>query len=254
MENIPGLKGIIMDYGGTIDSRGDHWSEIIFDAYRQADVDIDKARFRDAFAVAERRLALSRQIEPNDNFFITLCKKIAIQLYWLATQAELTPGQRAYFDTLLPSDGQLLLSLADMIASQCYEHARQCIESARPALEALAAAYPMVLVSNFYGNIDTVLCDFRIRHLFAGIIESAVVGVRKPDPRIFSLGLTILDCRPDQALVVGDSLRKDIYPAESLGCHTAWIKGRAWSDEDNAATHPSQVADLHEIAAAIATR
>ena len=90
--------------------------------------------------------------------------------------------------------------------------------------------------------------------LIRGVIESAVVGVRKPDPAIFMLGVVALGLEPRQVLVVGDSLRKDILPARSIGCHTAWIKGRAWSDEDNAATHPSQVADLHEIAAAIATR
>ena len=30
MENTD-IKGIIFDYGGTIDSRGVHWSEIIWD-------------------------------------------------------------------------------------------------------------------------------------------------------------------------------------------------------------------------------
>lgn len=46
----------------------------------------------------------------------------------------------------------------------------------------------MVLVSNFYGNVDAVLRGMDIRQYFAGIIESAVVGIRKPDARIYALG------------------------------------------------------------------
>ena len=50
------IKGIIFDYGGTIDSRGVHWSEIIWDGYRAAGIDIDKETFRQAYVHAEREL------------------------------------------------------------------------------------------------------------------------------------------------------------------------------------------------------
>ena len=240
MNHIDNLKGVIFDYGGTIDSRGVHWSEVIWDGYCDAHVAVTKEQFRECYVFAERELAKVRHILPHHNFHDLLLIKMRIELGYLAEQGLLNA------DSIEP--------LAAQIALYCYRAARSSVEEARPVLEALYAHYPMVLVSNFYGNVESVLADFDLRRYFRDIIESAVVGVRKPDPRIFSLGLTVLDCRPDQALVVGDSLRKDIYPAESLGCHTAWIKGRAWSDEDNAATHPSQVADLHEIAAAIATR
>ena len=82
----------------------------------------------------------------------------------------------------------------------------------------------MMLVSNFYGNIDEVLRDYGIRHLFKGIIESAVVGVRKPNPTLFKLGVDALELEPEEVLVVGDSLRKDIEPAEKLGCQVLWLK------------------------------
>ena len=38
--DIKDVKGIIFDYGGTIDSRGDHWSEVIWRAYMQAGVPV----------------------------------------------------------------------------------------------------------------------------------------------------------------------------------------------------------------------
>ena len=51
------IKGVIFDYGGTIDSRGDHWSEVIWDGYREAGVQVTKEQFRDCYVYAERELA-----------------------------------------------------------------------------------------------------------------------------------------------------------------------------------------------------
>lgn len=51
------VKGLIFDYGGTLDTGGDHWSEIIWDAYRQAGVAVSKPEFREAYVYAERELA-----------------------------------------------------------------------------------------------------------------------------------------------------------------------------------------------------
>ena len=125
-------------------------------------------------------------------------------------------------------------SAALEIARYCYDRARQSVEDARPTLELLYDKYPMVLVSNFYGNVETVLADFDLRKYFKSIVESAVVGVRKPDPRIFSLGVEALGLQPENVLVVGDSYAKDIVPAESIGCKVAWLKGKGWTDKDDA--------------------
>lgn len=224
------IKGIIFDYGGTIDSHADHWSHIIYDGWKAAGLNIDKDVFREAYVYAERELARVRHILPGDNFLDLLRKKMRIELGWLAQRGLL--------------EEKNIAPLSEAIAQYCYRQARRSIEDARPVLEALASRYPMVLVSNFYGNVDEVLRDFDLRKYFNGVIESAVVGVRKPDPRIFMLGVVALGLEPSQVLVVGDSLKKDILPARSIGCHTAWIKGRGWTPDEDAATDPSQIASL----------
>ncbi|MGN1252333.1 MAG: HAD family hydrolase, partial [Muribaculaceae bacterium] len=86
---------------------------------------------------------------------------------------------------------------------------------------------------------------------FKGVIESAVVGVRKPDPAIFMLGVVALGLKPEEVLVVGDSLRKDILPARSIGCHTAWIKGRGWDAAEDAAADPAQIPGLSALTAGL---
>lgn len=227
------IKGIIFDYGGTIDSRGVHWSEIIWDGYRKAGVATDKETFRQAYVFAERELARVRHILPSDNFRQLLLKKVVIELQWLIDNGHIPPGS--------------VDSFAQPITDHCYNAAREAIAEARPVLESLAERYPMMLVSNFYGNVDSVLRDFDLRRYFKGVIESAVVGVRKPDPTIFRLGTVALGLEPEDVLVIGDSLKKDILPARSIGCRTLWLKGKGWTAQEDEATDPSAISSLNEV-------
>ena len=107
---------------------------------------------------------------------------------------------------------------------------------------------PKVLVSNFYGNIATVLREFGLGGLFLSVVESAVVGVRKPDPRIFTLGVEALGLHPGEVVVVGDSIDKDIVPARQAGCQTVWMRGEQWTDApvNDSAAH-RVINDLSEL-------
>lgn len=230
--DINKIKGIIFDYGGTLDTGGRHWSEVIWDGYRNAGVSVDKAEFREAYVYAERELARERHILPAHDFHDMLVIKVGIELNWLVGQGLFAP--------------QSVKDATTRIADFCYNYATDCVSRAKPVLEQLADRYPMVLVSNFYGNIETVLNDFGIRQYFKDIIESAVLGIRKPDPRIFEHGIKALGILPEQTLVIGDSLRKDIEPAESLGCQVLWIKGPAWTPEEDAMFHPNIISNLGE--------
>ena len=114
----------------------------------------------------------------------------------------------------------------DDLYAETLSHTRR----SREVLELLAQKMPMVLVSNFYGNLATVLKEMNLDHIFKQVIESAVVGVRKPDPRIFTLGVEALELKPEEVVVVGDSYDKDILPAKAAGCHTVWFVGEGWND------------------------
>ena len=240
MELKKDIKGIIFDYGGTLDSGGDHWSEVIWAAWKKAGVPADKDTFREAYVWTERELARTRHIMPDHNFLDLLRIKMRLELEELV---------RIYERRGEDSGGLQgsLARFAEETAQTCYAAARGWIEKSRPVLEYLSSRYPLVLVSNFYGNVETVLADFGLSGYFRSVIESAVVGVRKPDPAIFGLGVKALGLEPDEVLVVGDSLTKDILPAESLGCSTAWLKGKGWTAEEDAREHPSRISTLGEL-------
>ena len=228
------IKGIIFDYGGTIDSRGVHWSEVIWNGYLDAGVNIDKDEFRQSYVMAERELAKVRHILPHHNFLDLLRIKMRIELGDLIARG------------ILPTDFPLE-EKTEQIAMFCYQSAKACVEEARPVLDALSARYPMALVSNFYGNVESVLADFDLLRYFPSIVESAVVGVRKPDPKIFALGVEALGLSANEVLVIGDSLKKDIIPAESLGCKVLWLKGKGWTADEDAQTHPCTIASIGEV-------
>lgn len=227
------IKGIIFDYGGTIDSHGDHWSEVIYDGYLDAGMNVSKDEFRQSYVHAERALARERHILPQHTFLDLLRIKMEIEISDLADRGVI--------------DREASAGMAEKIALYCYRRARSSVNEARPVIAALRERFPLMLVSNFYGNIESVLRDMDLRQYFNGIIESAVVGVRKPDPRIFSLGVTALGLQPREVLVIGDSFRKDILPALSLGCQVAWLKGKGWTAEEDSQTHPSIIRSLDDL-------
>lgn len=212
------IKGYIFDYGGTLDTGGQHWGKVIWHAYERQHVPVSEAAFREAYVHAERTLGRNPIIQPDFTFRRTLEEKLRIELDFL----RLPQYQQAVVD--------------DLYALTCAETARS-----REVLLQLRERYPMVLVSNFYGNIATVLREFRLDGIFHTIVESAVVGVRKPDPRIFALGVEALGLRPDEVVVVGDSMDKDIIPARQAGCHTVWFQGEGWTDDPVDATQADQV-------------
>lgn len=232
-KDFKNIKGIIFDYGGTIDTGGDHWSEIIWKAYQNGNVGVTKEDFRDAYVFAERELAKTRHILPEHNFYDLLLIKMRIELKNLAEKG------------LIPAESIEILS--PELAEYCYKSARNWVEKARFVLEKLYSKYPLVLVSNFYGNVSAVLEDFDLLKYFKTIIESAVVGVRKPDPQIFRLGVDALALKPEETLVVGDSYKKDIVPAETIGCKVLWIKGKGWTADEDAQMHPNIIKSLEDI-------
>ena len=118
------------------------------------------------------------------------------------------------------------------IVEKIYADTAETTQQSKKELLKLRNKYPLVLVSNFYGNISVVLQEFNLDGIFSKIIESAVVKIRKPNPRIYQLGIEALQLPAQNVAVVGDSYEKDIVPAHTIGCKTVWIKGESWQNNE----------------------
>ena len=219
MGKITDIKGIIFDYGGTIDTNSRHWAEVLWSQYVKHHIPVDKGSFREAYVFGERSLAKYPYVRPDHNFFDVLLFKCKLQMEYLALHHHLEMDERK------------LQQYALSVAESSYGYVQEVLKTTRPVVETLSKKYKLVLVSNFYGNIQTILGDFKLDSFFADVVESSVVGVRKPDPAIYQLGVDAMGFNASEVLVVGDSFSKDVVPAKKVGCKVVWLKGEGWGNE-----------------------
>ena len=224
------MKGYIFDYGGTLDTGGQHWGKVIWHAYERQQVGVTEQQFREAYVYAERTLGRNPIIKPDFTFRQTLAEKLRLQLEFLFGRNEECGKWK------------------EKLLNDLYERTKAETAHSREVLLELAQRYPLVLVSNFYGNIATVLKEFGLEGIFQAVIESAVVGVRKPDPQIFTLGVEALGLDAPEVVVVGDSIDKDIIPATKAGCQTVWYEGEGWTaDPVDSSVAGRVIHDLNEL-------
>ena len=216
------MKGYIFDFGGTIDTNGCHWGKFIWHAYERQHVPVNWEEFRKAYIYAEQQLGRNPIILPTDSFRQTLDKKLRIEMEWLVSQGY-------WYSSPLEVE-----RLHAAVLNDLYNCVSERVACGREVLLKLKSHYPLVLCSNFYGNLNEVLKEFQLDGLFQDVVESAVVGIRKPDSRIYELALHSLGGMEAAAdvVVVGDSLKNDIRPARQTGCQTIWLKGEPWDSED----------------------
>jgi putative hydrolase of the HAD superfamily len=90
------------------------------------------------------------------------------------------------------------------------------------ALEKLkSAGIKLGIVSNADGRVEADAKRFGIAQYFDVIIDSHVVGIEKPDPRIFHLALSRLGVSPEETMFTGD-----IYSIDMIGARAAGITGK----------------------------
>ena len=65
--------------------------------------------------------------------------------------------------------------------------------------------------------------DAELRALFHAFVESAVVGLRKPDPRIYTLACRELGVTPERAVFL-DDIGANLKAARALGMHTIKVE------------------------------
>ncbi|HZA76088.1 MAG TPA: HAD-IIIA family hydrolase [Acidimicrobiales bacterium] len=105
------------------------------------------------------------------------------------------------------------------------------IEGAAEALRALeAAGLPLAVVSNASGTMEAQLAEHEICSVTGGasatvavVVDSAVVGVEKPDPAIFRLALDALGADAARSIYVGDTVYFDIDGAQAAGMQAAHV-------------------------------
>ena len=105
------------------------------------------------------------------------------------------------------------------------------------AIRACGTKYKTACLTNNFTRAEAVLSDevAAVYALFDTVLESRVLGVRKPDPRFYELACEALGVRPDECVFL-DDLGVNLKPARALGMHTIKV-----TDPDEA------LAELEEL-------
>lgn len=102
-------------------------------------------------------------------------------------------------------------------------------EDTQPLLEKLKAqGYRLGLVSNAADaqDVNNLVTCGNLRPFFDQVIISAEFGLRKPHPKIFRKALSFWQARPEETVMVGDTLNADIAGAQGLKIPAVWITRR----------------------------
>jgi putative hydrolase of the HAD superfamily len=108
-------------------------------------------------------------------------------------------------------DGRLVLErLAGEIRPQMVQAIRSCRER-----------YKTACLTNNFTRAEAILSEevAGVYSLFDAILESRVLGVRKPDRRFYELACETLDVEPGECVFL-DDLGVNLKPARALGMHT----------------------------------
>ena len=223
------IKSLIFDFGGTIDTNGIHWLEKFWSLYNKNLINISRELFIDAYIFAERRM--NERINPDDSFKTTLENQVSLQFQFLA-------GNKIV---------NLDNSKIDYIVEESYSDVSDCISNFKENISGLEKRFSLAVVSNFYGNLKTVLEEFSLLNFFDVITDSADIKIRKPDPEIFLLTISELSVKPEETFVIGDSYENDIRPAKSIGCNTIWLLNRPYKESEEIILSDYMISSINQL-------
>jgi len=106
--------------------------------------------------------------------------------------------------------------------------------AARQVLAELkAAGFRLAVVSNAGGDVADLLARLDLAASLDAILDSGIVGVEKPDPRIFHLAAAALGVSAAECLHVGDLYSVDVVGARAAGAEPVLIDPAGlWPQED----------------------
>ena len=188
LASLPGIRAIIFDWGGVMEALPD-------DAH---------------IAEWERRLALG----PG----------VLMHVLWGKTWRQLSIGAVTVDDYVERIADQL--GFSDAEAGRHFMHEFYAGDRFYPqvaaAVRALQSRYKLALLTNASPGQDSRICEqfgLDVYTEFDVYVNSAHVGLRKPDPAIFHLTLEQLGVAPQQAIFLDDMVY-NVDSARELGIHT----------------------------------
>ncbi|MDE0300566.1 MAG: HAD family hydrolase [Candidatus Poribacteria bacterium] len=196
------IQAILFDFGGTLDGNGLHWRERACRFIQSKFPHVSREEF-----VQADRASVAKFVASGDGPRCSLRQTAGAIFTGIYEGLELNPRIR------------------DVFLDDFCRDAEQWLHQNRQWLESLRTDYQLGVISNNFGNTKGWCDDYSLSPLLDVIVDSTVVGIKKPDGGIFRTAMTELGVSADEAIYVGDTYLDDMVGAKSVGMWTAWLVG-----------------------------
>ena len=166
----------------------------------------------------------SNSIEVNLNTFLEVYMPINLAYWKLYREDKIDKDRLRYarlkdtFDTLnIQISTRIIYKLSDdyIIHLSRYNH---LFDGAIAVLDYLYPKYNLHIITNGFKEVQNgKLNKSGIAHYFETVTNSEMVGVKKPNPKIFRHALDRAKAQPQDSVMIGDNLEADIFGAIDFG-------------------------------------
>ena len=239
------IRALIFDFGGTLDGNGIHWLERTYQFIHAQHPEIT----REAFDVADKATITEFFLgDPSHEWSYQDGSMLPVGA--VASEHAARCSLRETADAIavgiykrLGLSEQMKDEYVDWFCAGAAEH----LENNRRWLETLHGTYKLAVISNNFGNTRGWCDEYGLTPLLEAIIDSTVLGIAKPDARIFEAALSELGVAPAHAIYVGDSYAADMVGGKNAGLWTAWFVGNQAKTCEDPSMVDVQLSHLHEL-------
>jgi HAD superfamily hydrolase (TIGR01509 family) len=152
-----------------------------------------------------------------------------VEVAWPGRAAPGAAGWGVMLGTLFALAGVPREALPNLLERLWANHVRHNLYSKVPdgfedAMALVRArGVKVAVVSNSEGMLEPLFEKLGIRGCFDAVVDSAKVGVEKPDPRIFAIACDRTRTTAARALHLGDTMATDIVGARRAGMRAALV-------------------------------
>ncbi len=226
-QNFRDCRAILFDFGGTLDSDGEHWLDRFYALYESAGLRVPPAEIKRAFYLADGACCRNSQMAFDG---LRPLMKYHVHQQFQALNLENSAKEK------------------ELVGAFCQKSEHYLRRNAR-LLQSLRRRFRLGLVSNFYGNVGILCEEAGLNESLEVILDSTQIGMHKPGLEIFRAALSRLDLPANNVIFVGDSYERDMIPSREIGMKTIWVKGSTPRVPDDSGPVDACIANLLELEA-----
>ncbi|SFU31566.1 putative hydrolase of the HAD superfamily [Pustulibacterium marinum] len=194
-------------------------------------------------ALTYQKIFKENQLEVDIQQFLKLYVPINAA-HWKLFREEKIGKEELRFSRLNTTFTQMNVTVADdmiyQLADDYITHLstfNHLFDGVHEVLTYLKPNYKLHIITNGFQEVQNYkLKNSRIADYFDCVIDSEMVGVKKPNPLIFEYSLKKASVEATKSLMIGDNAEADILGAKNVGMHTIHFNSNEEDELDEGIT------------------